>query len=254
MPVNHGLKSCTQEIECVTITLPEHHAKWPSHRLVLVDTPGFNDTQRGEYEILRKISVWLASALVSSPRTSRILLLTLRRCRYDNDTKITGLVYLHSIGDARMGGTALLSYDLFREICGQDAFSRVVMATTHWGAVSAHPEAGQIREKELNTGFWAETLTHGARYQRIQTPQHVGDVIEYILAKQFEARRPATQIQKELVELDKRVAQTEAGKKLEDTLQKRLRAPAAQKLSPFAWLIQKALSAFIFLFLHLPLD
>jgi hypothetical protein len=143
-----------------------------------------------------------------------------------------------------MGGTALLSYDLFREICGLDAFSRVVMATTHWGAVSAHPEAGQIREKELKTGFWAETLTHGARYQRIQTPQHVGDTIEYILTKQFEAQR-ATQIQKELVELDKRVAQTEAGQTLEDTLQKRsgLRAPAAQKLSLFARLIQKALSA-----------
>jgi hypothetical protein len=119
------------------------------------------------------------------------------------------------------------------------------MATTHWGAVSAHPEAGQIREKELKTGFWAETLTHGARYQSIQTPQHVGDAIEYILTKQFETRRPATQIQKELVELDKRVAQTEAGQKLEDTLKKRsgLRDPAAQKLSLFARLIQKALSA-----------
>ncbi len=72
MSVNHGLKSCTQEIECATITLPEHHAKWPSRRLVLVDTPGFNDTKQGEFEILRKISVWLASVLVSSLFTPRI--------------------------------------------------------------------------------------------------------------------------------------------------------------------------------------
>jgi hypothetical protein len=74
MAVNHGLKSCTQEIECTTITLPADHETWPNRRLVLVDTPGFNDTQRGEWEILRKISVWLASALVSSPFTVRIQL------------------------------------------------------------------------------------------------------------------------------------------------------------------------------------
>jgi hypothetical protein len=107
------------------------------------------------------------------------------------------------------------------------------MATTHWEAVSAYPEAGQIREKELKAGFWAETLTHGARYKRIQMPQRdIGDTIEYILTKQFEAT--ATQIQEELVDLDRRVAQTEAGQTLIDTLRKRsgLRAPAAQDLSP----------------------
>jgi hypothetical protein len=76
MAVNHGLKSCTQEIKCAMITLPEDHKTWPNRRLVLVDTPGFDDSQRGEFEILRKISVWLASALVSSLLTSRIPLFT----------------------------------------------------------------------------------------------------------------------------------------------------------------------------------
>jgi hypothetical protein len=72
MKVNHGLHSCTQEVECATITLPADHENWPNRRLVLVDTPGFDDTERGEHEILRKIAVWLASALVSSPFTSHI--------------------------------------------------------------------------------------------------------------------------------------------------------------------------------------
>jgi hypothetical protein len=106
------------------------------------------------------------------------------------------------------------------------------MATTHWGAVSAYPEAGRLREQELKTGFWAEALTHGACYKRVQMPQRdVGDTIEHILAKQFEAT--ATQVQWELVDLDKRVSQTEAGQKLIDTLQKRsgLWVPAAQELS-----------------------
>jgi hypothetical protein len=98
------------------------------------------------------------------------------------------------------------------------------MATTHWGAVSHRPEVGQIREQELQTEFWTEALTHGARYKRIQTPQHTRDTIEYMLTKQFEAF--ATKIQEELAEMDMRVAQTEAGKKLIDTVRKRLRVPA----------------------------
>jgi hypothetical protein len=77
MKVNHGRQSCTQEVESIKITLPEAHEKWPNRRLALVDTPGFDDTERGEPEILRKILVWLASVLVSSSFTSHISPFTL---------------------------------------------------------------------------------------------------------------------------------------------------------------------------------
>ena len=104
------------------------------------------------------------------------------------------------------------------------------MATTHWGAVSAYPVAGQIRERELQTEVWAETLTQGAYYKRIQMPQRdIGDTIEYILATQFEVA--VTQIQEELVDMDKRVAETEAGKILTVTLEKMLGSPGAEQLS-----------------------
>jgi hypothetical protein len=124
------------------------------------------------------------------------------------------------------------------------------MATTHWGAVSAYPEAGRIREQELKKGFWAKALSHGACYKRIQSPQcDIKDTIEYILAKQFEA--VATQIQEELVELDKRVSQTKAGQKLIDTQRIRsgLRVPAlaAQKLKDP---VRRDSSRYVLLCLH----
>jgi hypothetical protein len=98
------------------------------------------------------------------------------------------------------------------------------MATTHWSVISTNPEAGEIRERELQKEFWAETLTHGACYRRIQTPQQdIRDTIESMLTKQFET--VATKIQEELVEKNLRVAQTEAGKTLIDAVQKRLRVP-----------------------------
>ena len=61
MKVNHGLRSCTEEIGVALFTLPSTHRVWPNRRLVLVDTPGFDDSNlQGDFETLRKISVWLA--------------------------------------------------------------------------------------------------------------------------------------------------------------------------------------------------
>jgi urease accessory protein UreF len=97
------------------------------------------------------------------------------------------------------------------------------MATTHWNAVSDRPVVGQAREQELRREFWAETLTHGACYKRIQTPQHARDTVEYMLTQQLEA--VSTKIQEELVDREMRVAQTEAGRRLIDTVQGRLRDP-----------------------------
>jgi hypothetical protein len=68
MEVNHGLESCTRHISVTTIQLPEDHQVWPNRRLVLVDTPGFNDTDQPEYETFRRISTWLADSLVPRAR------------------------------------------------------------------------------------------------------------------------------------------------------------------------------------------
>ena len=61
MKVNHGLGPCTNEIEVTRTTLPSDHPVYPKRRLALVETPGIDNTEKGEYEILRKIAVWLAS-------------------------------------------------------------------------------------------------------------------------------------------------------------------------------------------------
>lgn len=98
------------------------------------------------------------------------------------------------------------------------------MATSHWDTID--PKVGESREDELKTDFWLETLKAGAHYERIQTNSRrdVGHLIEYILAKQFET--VVIRTQQELVEEDKRVAQTDAGKTLSNALRKRLGEPA----------------------------
>jgi hypothetical protein len=195
---------------------------------VLVDTPGFDDTKEGEYEILRRISVWLASALVGFIRLQLDIHIEvdIELSRYGESNmqvKVAGFVYLHNIAQNRMGRTSLLAHDLFRRICGSVALGTVVMASTHWEALLHNPAAGPIRENDLKE-FLTESLSQGAVYRRIDATdprRDIGDIIAYILRK----RAVATQIQEELVELGKRVAETEAARKLRETLESWLANP-----------------------------
>jgi len=57
MSVGHDLKSCTKIASYVICP----HPKSPDsmHRIVLVDTPGFNDTYAEDSEILARIITWM---------------------------------------------------------------------------------------------------------------------------------------------------------------------------------------------------
>ena len=60
MPVGHDISSCTSKLQYQII---DNHPSVPKgHRLVIVDTPGFDDTYEDDVEILQRIVVWLASS------------------------------------------------------------------------------------------------------------------------------------------------------------------------------------------------
>lgn len=54
--VGHELQSCTASIQHVIVPHPTDEGR----RIILVDTPGFDDTNVGDAEILRLIALWLA--------------------------------------------------------------------------------------------------------------------------------------------------------------------------------------------------
>jgi len=58
--VGHDLKSCTAELQPVVIASSQH-PELGGQRLVIVDTPGFDDTYVPDSEILRRIALWLAT-------------------------------------------------------------------------------------------------------------------------------------------------------------------------------------------------
>jgi hypothetical protein len=103
------------------------------------------------------------------------------------------------------------------------------MASTQWETILHNPAAGPIREEDLQV-FWRDTLAQGAVYRRIDVTDPRGDaqaIIDHILERHV----VATQIQKELVELNKRVKETEAAQKLQEALEKWLGDSQTQELS-----------------------
>ena len=58
--VGHGLDSCTSEIKEVTVQHPTEE----NRRIILVDTPGFDDTKHDDVEILKSIADSLAKSYV----------------------------------------------------------------------------------------------------------------------------------------------------------------------------------------------
>lgn len=52
--VGHNLESCTSEVQPIKVNRREGE-----NPVILVDTPGFDDTKLPDTEILRRIAVWL---------------------------------------------------------------------------------------------------------------------------------------------------------------------------------------------------
>ncbi|EKM78776.1 hypothetical protein AGABI1DRAFT_75265 [Agaricus bisporus var. burnettii JB137-S8] len=169
--------------------------------LVMVDTPGFDDTNKPDTEILSIISNWLEKS-------------------YRKKIKLAGVLYLHRITDNRMGGTPLKNLHMFGKLCGNAAMSRVTLVTTMWDQVQDRRIA-QDHELELKENFWKPMLVLGSKMVRFENSlKSAKEIVDGIVAEKGE--REILLLQEELVDLKKRLYETHAGRMLYETLQKLL--------------------------------
>jgi hypothetical protein len=159
-------------------------------KVIFVDTPGFDDTYKSDVDILREIADRLSQA-------------------YGDNIKLTGIIYLHRIADVRLGGAAMKNLSVFKELCGDDAFSSVVLATTWWDAVDL--AIGKQREKELTTTelFWMRMLKRGSKlFRQDNGVQSARKIVDYLVDRKLLV---TLKIQEELVTEKKTLDQTGAG-------------------------------------------
>ncbi|PVF99684.1 hypothetical protein CPB86DRAFT_678304, partial [Serendipita vermifera] len=142
LEVGNGLRSCTTSVNA---TAPFQVS---GQTVVLIDTPGFENTKTSDLDILKDITMYMA----------RI---------YKEGKRLDGVLYFHPVADTRAAGIAVRNFKLFRGLCGDEAFRSVTIVTNMWGLLP-NRELGEARELELKTDpeFFQPAAEKGAQFMR----------------------------------------------------------------------------------------
>ncbi|KAG8741176.1 hypothetical protein FRC10_003221 [Ceratobasidium sp. 414] len=191
--VGRDLNSCTREVTRSPVFNVD------GRRVVLIDTPGFDDNEVSDVGTLKQIAAFMSET-------------------YGVGQRLTGIVYLHRISDNRMGGSSARTFNLFRRMCGTDTLKNVVIATNMWS--NPPTEIEQRREEQLRNDFFKPALDERARLVRRATPGQDSalDTIRLLLGQQPRA----TRIQQEMVDEQRPLVSTDAGQALEMQLLERV--------------------------------
>lgn len=144
--IGHGVETVTSEIKQYNYDVG---GRW----VTFVDFPAFDDSREGatDTDILQKIAAFLER-------------------EFNNDKKLSGIIYLHRITDARMGGVLVRNLRTFQKLCGNDALTNVLIVTTRWDDVQERDRATmEKREKELTETpgkFFEPLIAAGGRFHR----------------------------------------------------------------------------------------
>jgi hypothetical protein len=166
-----------------------HEFSHNGSKIIMIDTPGFDDTYRTDADVLQDVAACLNTT-------------------YEANMKLTGIIYLHRIIDPRMTHGGMRNLAMFRKLCGADPMKNVILATTFWGDVN--PQVGLGREHELRTNpdYWAEMIDEGARMAHFKnTRESALDLVLDLVPK----GRVSLDIQKQMCDEGLLLAQTHAG-------------------------------------------
>ena len=107
-------------------------------KVLLVDTPGFNDAVVLENIVSSEIPRFLIQ-------------------QYRRGVSLRGVIYLQCITEKKIIGSPASILKLFRGICGDLFLQNVILVTTRWQLQEVNEEAGAAQEHELRY-FWGPML------------------------------------------------------------------------------------------------
>ncbi|CUS09747.1 unnamed protein product [Tuber aestivum] len=188
--------SSNPQVEEGTRKVQSYSFEYQGAKITLVDTPGFNDTNRSDTVVLREIANWTTET-------------------YRDDRLLSGIIYLHPITHSRMEGSSLRNLRMFRSLCGQKALENVLLTTTQWSNVD--PGEGGLRETSLrqNQDFWGGLIDKGATLERFDGTRESG---LRIIHRLIPNERKPLDIQEQIVEQNRTLFETDAGQRINEEL------------------------------------
>lgn len=181
------------------------HSYEDGRRLYLIDTPGFDDSVRGDVEVLRE-QVYLLAQI------------------YRRGLQLSGIVYLHPITKNRVSGSSARNFRMLEALCGPEGLPNVVLLTTMWDQIVPHSTQYReacVREKELieYESFWGSMCRGGSKVRRFNGDTLSALVVLDLLTTRSNSRTPVRfQIQRELVDEGRELLETSAARQIMDHL------------------------------------
>ncbi|KAL0630929.1 hypothetical protein Q9L58_010217 [Maublancomyces gigas] len=186
--VSRKLESCTKTVEASDMF------EVGGYMVRLVDTPGFNDDELTDAQVLSMIADWMKKT-------------------FDENQKLHGIMYLQRINDIRLDSGAVRCLQLFRDICGPRFLQNTILLTTMWdkGKDASLVLENEDTEMELKDVHWKGLIESGAVYQRsFNEKEACNKIIDLIVQKQPKMAK----LQEEVGMNGLGVGDTDAGKNL----------------------------------------
>lgn len=152
-----------------------YYTKINNREIILLDTPGFDDSGTENLDILADI-------------ISNLWVFALRK----DEIKTHGVIFLHDISEVRFSGSQRKTLSILKALCGDECMGNVIIGTTKW---SPEKPAKFKKEEEREQRFLKEHW--GGIYKTTRLPEEDGrdaavQVITDLLAKDpvlFRAQR-----------------------------------------------------------------
>ncbi|TFK24913.1 hypothetical protein FA15DRAFT_640585 [Coprinopsis marcescibilis] len=151
-----SLDSCTQVVQhyIVDSATSDNVSNLSGRRIILVDTPGFDDTGVSDFDILRRVSAWLENS-------------------YREGTRVGAVIYIYPVYPGRYSHNDRSNLKIFSKLCGKNALTRVTLATSRW---DEHGDQDLLERREADLqSHWRYMLECGAstgRLGRFNDPDH----------------------------------------------------------------------------------
>ncbi|KAI4161136.1 MAG: hypothetical protein LQ342_005174 [Letrouitia transgressa] len=176
--IGHSLKSCTKHVE-------ELPCKIGNRFVILVDTPGFNDTYLSDTDVLNILIDWMAESYQGTSTFWHNLF----------------ALYSRSVHNLRV----------FQRLCGESNLRNVLLTTTKWGITPFEDAERREHELKTNDDFWGLMIKKAARgpARFDNTKAGARHLVDELLETGDAEFTP--QIQYEVVEEGKTLWETEAG-------------------------------------------
>jgi hypothetical protein len=158
--------------------------------IAIVDTPGFDDSHRGDDEILEEIAKYLT-------------------VQYQLGLRLKGIVYLHPITQTRMTGHDRQYLELFKRLCGEHAYQNIKLVTTMWDRIIPKEEGiAYSRDRDIRETCWNMMEERGSEILSFDGSSEMAQTIIYSLASQ---ETVVLQIQSEMCQRGMNLEHTHAG-------------------------------------------